>query len=59
MVPTFCGKTHEDLFWRSYQKKVFMIFVGENCTKMFLGKFEKIWAQILRIPQNLPAPAPM
>jgi len=36
-----------------------MIFVGENCTKMFLGKFEKIWAQILRIPQNLPAPAPM
>jgi len=33
MAPNLCRKTHEDLFWRSHQKKVVMIFVGENLSK--------------------------
>jgi len=50
-------------FWRSYQKNVFIIFVGEILQekphKNIFGKFGKIRAKTLRIPQNLPAPTPM
>jgi len=30
MAPKVCKKTHEEFFWRSHQKKVLMIFVGEK-----------------------------
>jgi len=50
-------KSHEDLyFWRSYQKKVFMIFVGENSrTKLFGQKSfapPKIWL-LLHLCSNM------
>jgi len=30
LAPSVWRKTREDLFWRSYLKKVFMVFAGEN-----------------------------
>jgi len=61
--PTFAEKRMKTFFWSSYQKKVFMIFVGENLWakshKNFLGKFGKILAKILRTPKHFLAPTPM
>jgi len=48
------------LFWRSSQKNVFMRkYLQKKWPENFSGKFEGIWAKILRTPQNLPAPTPM
>ena len=48
---------------RSHQKKVFMIFVGENLwakgVQNFSGKFGEIRAKIFHTPKNLPAPTSM
>jgi len=30
MAPTISRKTNENFFWKSHQKKVVLIFVGEN-----------------------------
>jgi len=58
MAPNVCRKTHEDICWRSHQKKVFMIFVGQNLSNKIWGNsaIGEIRANILRTPKNLPAP---
>jgi len=61
--PTSAEKHMKTFFWRSYQKKVFMIFVGEYLQAKVVQKlFGQVWGnsgEILRNPKNLPAPTPM
>ena len=58
MAPNSSRKTHEDLFWMSYQKRSswFLIFVEKFCRENpqnVSGKFGKFRAKILRNPKNL------
>ena len=53
---------HEELFfflWRSLFWSIFRAFLEVIFIGVFSGKFGEIWAKILLIPQNLPAPTPM
>ena len=45
MAPKVCRKTHEDLFWRSHQKKVFKWSLWEKLCRQKLHKkfFGQLW----------------
>jgi len=48
--------SHEECFFGGHPKYGLHT---QKVAKYFSGKFEEIWAKILRTPKNLPAPTPM
>jgi len=62
-LPT-CAESLEDLFWRSSQKKGFVICAGGNirtngCPKTFRACLGKFGQNIFRTPKHLLVPTPM